>query len=810
MKRLSLAVLSLAAALVAMDPCGMVPPISTRDDPERYLTRTGDQLTYVFFRDGIEDVVLRPAFEGRVDEFGMLIPFPTPPAIRKVNDDIFYQVGNAVEPPTVVIELGGGWMEDSMMLRAGMAEEAYRQEPLSYDTVRVLNEEAVGMYVVAVLEAGSAHALEHWMTENGYIFPGGMAEPAQDYVEQGWCFVAVKARVGRQDGVDPRPGMRSTDPTLPSDATFTGAVQAMGFRFHVEAPVVPMRLAGFNPGPLHNIVYMLTDTPVRPVPLDESFVRERIAGDELLRNMTEPLPAVFLYYTANWSRREAAFVRRGEQPELPAEVLQQWQGNETWWAQQRDPAPYNAMAMELIASDLLAAREDRLIHDFEEDQKVLLDIGEELGLRGPHIDALIHAEMRDRLRESLGDVIQDLRDMTMTVIEGDLPREVIRENDLTFEAVVVPEPVVRTRGEEPRGGSDAIIISLLAAILVVLLLNLRRKAHAAALLLAVATVLIAAAPQDADVAALADPARRPEAVEALVARGAGAVAELSAHARAGDASLESRGWAMVCLARIGHADGFDPLRALFMDAQQRGLLRTWAAGAMAEIDAPRALEAILSAQGNGTIGGDAELTEAVTRLVTENVGPAHAAALVQVCLRGEQQARYMAASYLGHERINTEAARAAYIEAVAYDPEAVPWAGGPLYIPGIAWPEPQARDLIAELTHWLMWADGHSANDAQILRNNLPSIMWQYIQDANVWNGVAAQYAIAWVDRWAAPGGAPTEDEPVFRAGASLLVHALETGAVRSDVLARLRVLAGEDVGDSVEAWRGWLESLDD
>ena len=87
------------------DPCGLVPPISTQDDPARYLQRTGDQLTYVFFKDGIEDVCLRPAFKGKVSEFGMLIPFPSAPAIRKVSDDIFYQVKNAIEPPKVEIDL---------------------------------------------------------------------------------------------------------------------------------------------------------------------------------------------------------------------------------------------------------------------------------------------------------------------------------------------------------------------------------------------------------------------------------------------------------------------------------------------------------------------------------------------------------------------------------------------------------------------------------------------------------------------------------------------------------------------------------
>ena len=56
--------LTLAVGMpAAADPCGLVPPIRVNEDPDRYLTRVGDQITYVFFKDGIEDIVLRPSFK---------------------------------------------------------------------------------------------------------------------------------------------------------------------------------------------------------------------------------------------------------------------------------------------------------------------------------------------------------------------------------------------------------------------------------------------------------------------------------------------------------------------------------------------------------------------------------------------------------------------------------------------------------------------------------------------------------------------------------------------------------------------------
>ena len=154
MKRFLLVALIAITTPVWADPCGLVPPISTQSDPARFLTRTGEQLTYVFFKDGIEDVALRPAFEGKVSEFGMLIPFPSPPAIRKVSDDLFYQIKNAVKPPEVKINLNPPLPKSAARGFSGGSAPSGDKKKLEYETVKVISQEAMGMYQVAVLAAG--------------------------------------------------------------------------------------------------------------------------------------------------------------------------------------------------------------------------------------------------------------------------------------------------------------------------------------------------------------------------------------------------------------------------------------------------------------------------------------------------------------------------------------------------------------------------------------------------------------------------------------------------------------------------------
>ena len=72
---------ALIVSPVLSDPCGMVPPIYT--GPGTPIARIGLQQTYVYFDRGVESFVIRPGFQGKVDNFGMLIPFPNPPGTSK-------------------------------------------------------------------------------------------------------------------------------------------------------------------------------------------------------------------------------------------------------------------------------------------------------------------------------------------------------------------------------------------------------------------------------------------------------------------------------------------------------------------------------------------------------------------------------------------------------------------------------------------------------------------------------------------------------------------------------------------------------
>ena len=394
------------------DPCGMVPPVSVTSS--NAIARKGIQRTYVFHKDGIETIALRPGFTGSVEDFGMLIPFPSPPALRKIEDDTFSHIEAAIKAPKILVRKRyQKRFGRSKMARSGAPP---RQEEsglvVAKDEVRVLNEEAVGMYQVAVLEAGSAKALARWMEDNGYRYPQGMDEVTEEYVKEGWCFVAIKAAVGVASGVNPEPGKRSVDASRSAGSTFDGHVQGMAFRFASKEPVVPMRLSVFNGADPRNVVYMLTDKPTKIQQLSDSLVRKQVKGKKLYKTLTEPLDVEF---SDSLSMKDLS--------DRDKERLKDM----------RDYQPFVSVAKTLFASDLLAVAAGKLSLPVEENEKELLRISESFGLRGANIDVL-HGDLLKKEREKIVEsTLVGIGDMHLSVIDGVFDGSVLAAQNLRFE-----------------------------------------------------------------------------------------------------------------------------------------------------------------------------------------------------------------------------------------------------------------------------------------------------------------------------------------------------------------------------------------
>jgi hypothetical protein len=237
-----------------------------------------------------------------------------------------------------------------------------------------------------------------------------MEAVTEDYVKLGWCFVAVKSKVGQKNKVAPKSGQRKVDSRLPAGSSFDGRVQAMGFRFKSKELVVPMRLSAFNNGKLRNIVYLLTDGPRKIRSIPEEYVVRQIQGPKIFKNLTGLLPLRII---------------GGGQADLKKHHLQ-------GLVQRRNPHPKNGAAKELFAADLLAIKSGRLSLPHEEQEKELLRIGEHFGLRGKEIDGLNAQVLQSQNDKIAKSALKSITSMTLTVVDGDFPRDVLAKNNLTF------------------------------------------------------------------------------------------------------------------------------------------------------------------------------------------------------------------------------------------------------------------------------------------------------------------------------------------------------------------------------------------
>lgn len=749
------------------DPCGMVPPITIGDTIP--ITRIGDQQTYVFFKDGIETFVIRPGYSGKIDEFGMLIPFPTPPALRKIPDNIFGHIAAAIDPPEVVVDLLPRALAANTTAKSsrGLTYRSRKSE------VRVLRKEAVGMYEVAVLEAGSAEALKRWMDEHGYRYPTGMDKVCGEYVQDGWCFVAVKTKVGAKNAVAPQPGQRSIQSQLPDGSVFDGNVQAMGFRFKTDELVVPMRLSAFNKGKLRNIVYLLADGPRRIRKIPEEYVVRQIPGSQLIKNVTAPLPLRIIggkLRDFSPRRLESINVRR-------------------------DPHAKNGAAKELFAADLLAVSTGKMALPQEEREKEFLRIGERLGLRGSEIDQVNAAALSELNARTVEHALKDLQQMTLTVIDGDFPRQVIADANLSFDKFVMSQAknsrskydaktkspgIQRTQGTVILGSlqrdvqPDKAMPFLNASVGIGAILipfgfwmSTRRNKRRSALL-ALPFIAAVAVPEPAD-AWQAFPAEIQRSIEDLKdAKSAeNAIGRLATQAKKGGQQeavikalvevaqtgdeLTQRGWAIAALSEIGGYAVDEHLLSIHANENQSVLIRTWAAAArVAMTKTPAGLvekaQLIKTFPALGRpigmrlvekLGEDENIsveklmeTAAKIPQLQKAVAPAILAhgskALLNAMISdNDQNTRRQAAAYLGTLAQQDESVPEAVAKALAFRAEAkdVAWNGGPLFIPGIEWPKADAQAIAGSLVEWHLWCDRHDrVAEKRQIHNNLRSL----------------------------------------------------------------------------------------
>jgi hypothetical protein len=191
-----------------------------------------DQKAVLIYREGREDLVISIGLDLRSmesqPEMAWIIPVPSQPEVRITDNRLFDELDRISAPEiTWKAERRGGF---SWSLGAEAMPQA----------VEVLERKQVGIYDVAVLSSTEADALLTWLHEEGFQIPDALMAPLEDYIAEGWTFVAMRIAPGADYSA-----MYNADPVWLS--------------FDAERMVYPMRLTAAHGEPLALRLYVLAD-----------------------------------------------------------------------------------------------------------------------------------------------------------------------------------------------------------------------------------------------------------------------------------------------------------------------------------------------------------------------------------------------------------------------------------------------------------------------------------------------------------------------------------------------------------------------
>lgn len=200
-----------------------IAPITKADGmlipPPDFMIYETEQKAAIFYDQGVEHLVIQIAFRGDAEKFAWIIPTPTQPKVEKSTDSLFLKLDQLTRP-----EMKPMLERDTFSGAAQNAKEA---------SVTILETKKIDYYDIAVLESNNKDALYTWLNDNGYQFPKEGKYVADEYIQKGWTFTAVKINNERLSD--------SVEAQLAS-----GHATPLKLSFKTDQIVYPMKISSVN------------------------------------------------------------------------------------------------------------------------------------------------------------------------------------------------------------------------------------------------------------------------------------------------------------------------------------------------------------------------------------------------------------------------------------------------------------------------------------------------------------------------------------------------------------------------------------
>jgi len=300
MRRIFLTLLLFCPSLAAFADGMIIPTIAS----PAHVT-IPDQRALICYNNDIERLVIETRFTGAGTNFAWVVPLPAPPLIEAATTGVFPtlqylfrpEVVHEVTPYYIGILLGlgfaclfwralrGPWgfarfliliclllMLASILLPTlSRASRKAMGSSTSPEMVSVLDRKLVGIYETTTITSSDPRALQNWLRDNGYDITPEAIPIINDYLKEGWVFVASKVHrdADRTDASTPHP---------------------LSFTFKTANPVYPMRLTGLNSQSLLVDLYYFGTGGVFAPPFTVESCERRGIEHPLLQKWSDGLP----------------------------------------------------------------------------------------------------------------------------------------------------------------------------------------------------------------------------------------------------------------------------------------------------------------------------------------------------------------------------------------------------------------------------------------------------------------------------------------------------------------------------------------
>jgi Uncharacterized protein conserved in bacteria (DUF2330) len=187
--------------------------------PPDYMIYETEQKAAIFYDQGIEHLVIQIAFQGNAENFAWIVPTPAQPKIEKSSDSLFLKLDQLTRPEI-----------EPMLERDAFSGSAQNSKEAG---IKILETKKIDYYDITVLEAKDKDSLYKWLNDNGYQFPEEGRYVADEYIQKGWTFTAVKINNERLSD--------SVEKQLAS-----GHAIPLKLSFKTDQVVYPMKISSIN------------------------------------------------------------------------------------------------------------------------------------------------------------------------------------------------------------------------------------------------------------------------------------------------------------------------------------------------------------------------------------------------------------------------------------------------------------------------------------------------------------------------------------------------------------------------------------